>query len=294
MAFFTGGSIPTIRVSNNTLIDSAVTGIAGNLAETGISVALSPVLGAELSNQLGLDPNASFGNLGGIISNGVVSSGEQYLNQIVNEQIVNSKALGPFGPLVGGIAQNAVSALSQGVSGLLSGQGLSGFGGLAGLFGGGGGTATTASAPNNTPSRAFPGAGDEPYGDAEADYGGNVYNMGSGGPDVVFSIKPAMAQAAAQGASELANPLVGAVTGAPVSLNGAAGNVFSNPTFKNLGMEAISAGNLELPGLAGSLGGNPNLPINLPPAGTSSNLAFMGGVASTLKNVFLPNFPKLS
>lgn len=210
MAIFTGGVIPTINVSSNTLLNQATTGIAGNLADTTLSVALSPVLGAELSNSLGLDPNATL-DLGQVVSNGVVGVGQTYLNQVINEEIVNSDALGPFGPLVGGLAQNAASALTQGISGLLTGQGLSGFGA---------GGQATASAPNNVPSQAFPGAGDEPYGDAEAQYEGNVYNLGSGGPDVTFSIKLATTGAAAAGLSEIANPTASYTTALGQSIPG--------------------------------------------------------------------------
>lgn len=259
MAIFTGGTIPTINVSSNALLNQAVTGLAGNLADTTLSVALSPVLGAQLSSQLGLDPTASFNNLGSIVSNGVISTGQTYLNQVISNEIINSEALGPFGPLVGGLAENAVSVLGQGISGLLSGQGLTGFGGLAGILGGGGGGATTtASAPNNSPSRAFPGAGDEPYGDSEADYaGGGVYNTGNGGADVIFSIKPATTGAAATGAAEISSPAAPASMSLPESLVGAVGD------FKVPG-EILTAA------YKGSIG-------NLVDTGTSTSFAAIGG-----------------
>ena len=185
---------------------------------------------------------------------------------MIDQQIISSGALGPFGPLVGGLAQNAAGVLTQGVSGLLSGQGLSGFGGLAGLFGGGGTTAT-ASAPNNTPSRAFPGAGDEPHGDTDADYGGFVYNMGNGGPDVIFSIKPATTQAMANGVSELANPLVGATQGLAESLNGATGNFDFPSQFSDIASSSFGSDSSNLSALD---------------LGTSSSMSFLGGAKNAL------------
>lgn len=285
MAIFTGGSLPTINVSSNTLLNNAVTGIAGNLVETGVSVALSPILGAQLSSQLGLDPNAAFGNIGSIVTNGVVGTGQQYLNQVIDQSIVNSKALGPFGPLVGGLAQNAAGALTQGVSGLLTGQGFSGFGGLQGLLGlGGAQTQTTASAPNNVPSRAFPGAGDSPYGDTEANYEGFVYNLGNGGKDVVFSIRPATAEAAAQGASELSNPAVPSAAGFTEGVTGTLGaSGLSDQALSKITQTAFggsadfgSLGNNSYSGIGTSFLGGPD-------TGTSTSLAFAGGFLSQVK-----------
>lgn len=265
MSLFTGGVIPTINVSNNTLVNNAVTGVAGNLAYNGVSVALSPLLGAQLSNQLGLDPNASLGNLGNIISQGAISTGGQYLNQIVSQQITNSKALGPFGPLVGGLTQSATNVLTQGVSGLLAGRGFTGFG-----FGGRG-TRETASDPNNVPSRAFPGAGDEPYGDKDANYGGYVYNLGNGGKDVQFSLKLATPAAMQNAQSEVASPSVPPTAGLNETFPN---NLLSgyNINFKNLVSTEIASG---FSGLSTS----PDAWATT--LGTSVNLAGIGGMGST-------------
>lgn len=272
MSFFTGGTIPTLNVSSSSLVNNAVTGIAGNLAFTGLSVALSPTLGAELSNQLGLDPNASFSNIGNIISNGVVSTGGQYLNQIISQQVTNSKALGPFGPLVGGLTQSAAGVLTRGVSGLVSGQGLAGFN-LGSLLGGQQSRAT-ASAPNNVPSRAFPGAGDEPYGDKDANYGQNrsfVYNLGDGGKDVEFYIQLAKPPALQTAEAAVANPAAPATS----SLNEA----YTNTTLSgyNQNFQSLTTANLSQGFNSEPLSQRVIFP------GTSENLAYWGGVGSYLQ-----------
>lgn len=266
MAAFQGGIIPTIKVSNNTLINTAVTGVAGNLLYTGVSVGVSQLLGATLSESLGLDPKASFGNIGSIITNGVVGIGSQYLDQVISSQITNSKALGPFGPLVGGIAQGAAGVLTRGVTGLLTGQGFSGFQ-LGGLFGGGQApTRTSASAPNTERTTAFPGGDDKPYGDRDANYEGSVYNRSK---DVLFAIKPAVSPAQTSAAAEVAETkvpaktsLTTAFTAQPLAAVGAA----NTDTFQK-----VATG--QLAGVGSSFTQNSSV-------GTSEWFAGVGGISS--------------
>ena len=160
MAF--SGSIPLISLGSSSL-NGIASGLINNLTSSTISVALSPKLSDQWANSLGLNPQSITNFVGTIATPGLISAGGQAISQALTSSIVNSKALGPAGPLVQNLVTGAANNLTQDL--------------LGSIF-----PATTSS-----PTKFFPGAGAEP----DADYQGFTYNPGTNGPDVVFSIKPA-------------------------------------------------------------------------------------------------------
>jgi hypothetical protein len=168
MAF--SGVIPTISVSSNSLVNSVAGGLVNNVASSAVKVALSPKLSNQWASSSGLSPQSLTSLLSSAVTPGLISTGSQAISQSLTSSIVNSKALGPLGSLVQDYAGNAVSNLSRDLLGTLF-------------------PATVSS-----PTKYFPGAGNEP----DADYQGYAYNPGSNGVDVVFSIKPAVSGAQAE------------------------------------------------------------------------------------------------
>ena len=159
MSTFTGGVIPTVKVSSNTELNTLATGVVQNVADTSINVAIDAVL-------FGVSPE-SFGDvLSSVITSGLISIGETAVTNIIDKAIVNSGALGPFGPLASSLASSAVSSLSGSLLNSITGS--------------------SSSSGSSESNRWFPGADSD---DPEADYNGNLYTGGPSGSDVVFSIK---------------------------------------------------------------------------------------------------------
>ena len=179
MATFFGGVIPTLRVSSSSVANALATGVAQNLADTAINVALGSVLPAEISSFLGVSP-ASFDNvLGSVVAPGLISAGQTAITNYIDGAILNSGALGPLGPLASALTTSAVNSLSGSLLNAVSGFNVGGSGSQS--------------------NRWFPGAGDEP----DAYYNGNLFTGGPSGYDVVFSIKSAESMAASQAFTEM-------------------------------------------------------------------------------------------
>jgi len=153
-----------VQVSSNSSINNFLGGLLNNVVGGAVNVALSPVLSKQWLNTLGFSSLAPENLLGAIVTPGLLDLGNQAITQTLTNSLLNSGAFGPGSSLVQGIISPAIGNLSQGLLGSLL--------------------------PNyqSNPNKYFPGAGDEP----DADYGGSVYNLGQNGPDVVFSIKPAV------------------------------------------------------------------------------------------------------
>lgn len=177
MSIFSG-VIPTVKVSKNSKLNAAAGGLLNNLATSTVSVAVNATLGAQVTGALGLNPNAGSNFLGSVITPGIISAGVGALNQTIVSSITNSKSLGPFGPLVGNLAQAGLSALTGSIT--------------QGLFGGGGGS--------SSPSTYFPGAGGAGENSADFGQGGKAYASGKGGADVVFTISSSISAAKAEAA----------------------------------------------------------------------------------------------
>lgn len=169
MAF--SGILSSFKVSSNSLINGAVGNLLDNVAGGVVNVALGDRLGQQVTSALGLPALGNSNFLGSIVTPGLLSSGNQALNQVLTRSLGNSGALGPAGNLV----TNAFGQLSGGV--------------LSGLN-------PTVSIP---PNKFFAGAG----GEEDADYGGNLYTPGPVGPDIVFSIKPAQSSASVEANSQI-------------------------------------------------------------------------------------------
>lgn len=182
MAF--SGVIPTIKVTSNSAINSAVNGVVNNVAQGAVNVALNGLLGQQAAASLGF-PAGSQNFIGGLVTP-LINAAPQALDQAITSSITNSEALGPAGPLVGGLASNLANNLVGGLTNNLLG-GLSDFAGPQGA------------------TRYFPGAGDE----EDADYGGYNYTPGPVGPDVVFSIKPAQNAANSDALAQMFNDQIG-------------------------------------------------------------------------------------
>lgn len=174
MAGFLGGALPILSVGAGVLSSNFRSSFTDQVINTGIGVALNPVLGARLTQSLGLGTSSGTNPLAGLASQGLGVS-QQTINQFVGGAISRSGITGPFANLLTNASQLGVQSLGQRVSNLLSSANVGGS------------------------DRAFPGAGNEP----DADYGGSAYSINSG-PDVVFSILPATTTAQFDGFAEIA------------------------------------------------------------------------------------------
>lgn len=178
------GPIPTFQVSSNSIVNNVVGGLVNNAAGAAVNIALSTALGQKVTSFLGLGVAEAPGNIvSSILTPGLISTGSQALTDVLTTSILKSKALGPAGPLVAGLATSVVQGLTNQLI-----QGLT-------------------PPPKDTGNKYFPGAGEE----EDANYGGSVYNSGQNGADVVFSIKPAQNTASAQAQEEVTGDASGGV-----------------------------------------------------------------------------------
>jgi len=175
MAEFLGGALPILSVGAGVLSNSFKGSFTDQVINTGIGVALSPVIGANLARSLGLSTAPGTNPFAGLASQGL-GLGQQTINQFVGDAVLKSGITGPFANLLTNFAQLGVQN---------SGRSIAGF--LSPAFAGGGA------------DRAFPGAGIEP----DANYQGSVFSLGSGS-DVVFSITPATTTAQFDGLAQIA------------------------------------------------------------------------------------------
>jgi hypothetical protein len=189
---FEGGQIPVVGMSGQQLVQqltgSALQsvplgygpygGLAAGGAEVLLNVGISSVLGQEVAGGSGFDLSSGTTFLASQVTPFLSST----VSNLVSNEISGSlRSLGPLGNTLGDLGGRlATSAATSVVNGLF---GTSIGGGLGSLFGGAGRNPANAGGP----TRAFPGAGAEPT----ANYGGSVYNLGPGGPDVVFTIRGA-------------------------------------------------------------------------------------------------------
>lgn len=250
------GLIPFINVGN-TQLSTLTTGVVQNAAYPLLGVAVSQVFGANFASSLGLNPNLTSSFLANTLSPGLITTGVSGLSQVIGTSISDSKALGPLGPLVGGLTQSVVSSLGTDLTNS--------------LFGG---------APASRASQYFPGGGGEAEGEYPADYStvdsngrktvSTAYTLGNGGPDVIFSITSA--QAAVKKEEELQKASAEAATGTGVagSLDAARGSV-PNAGDSTKSATAIGSVKFQEPG--------PNVPA-AQVAGTPANLAAAGNAAS--------------
>lgn len=230
---FEGGQIPVLGLSGQQLVQqvagsalqsvplgySPFGGLAAGGAEVLLNVGLSSVLGQQAAGELGfnLDSGATF------LASQVTPFLSSTVANLASTEISRSlSSLGPLGSTLGTLGGSLASAAATSIVNGLFGTSIGG--GLGSLFGGGGVAAETGGA-----SKAFPGAGAEP----KANYGRFVYNPGTNGPDVVFSIQSAASstpQAAglfevvAGGLSGVTVPTTTPTNAAPV-LNTAVNNV---------------------------------------------------------------------
>lgn len=133
-----------------------------NAITSGVNVAFNP------------GSNQSF--LGGVVTPGLLSTTNLGVSRFLTNNIVNSKALGPFGPLAADLAGTTLTNLSQNI--------------LRGFL----------NIPGSQNSKYFPGGGGEPpvnFGGAR----GYSYSSKPGGTDLVFQIRK-YGSAAAKQASE--------------------------------------------------------------------------------------------
>lgn len=208
MASVISGQIPTLTVvKNNPRLNRVTTKLVRNLVDfAAVKVAVSQKAGDEVYEILNLNKKLDQSNF----LQSAVLPNLPTLERGINAAIDNSGALGPFGPLAKSLAKRGIKALTDLALGK---QDLKSFGG-----------------------RYFPGAGGP--GEGSADYPSankqSVYTLGPSGPDVVFSIVPALssaifeaqkevqAQAAASSKATPANPANPAGEGATATPSTAA------------------------------------------------------------------------
>lgn len=192
MTVYEGGRIPLIGVPAQDVTQPL---IAGSVAAAGVgvtnpvtqqaisqfgvptvNVALGTLLGSEVSEAMGVDISAGAQVLTTQISPFVSTVAAAEVSTSVSNALQGSGLAGQF---LGLAAGQATFALTQGIYDTL-------FGGLVSdLLGGL--TGTTSWNGVGEPTQQWPGAGSEP----NANYNGSSYSLGSGGPDVIFSIQPA-------------------------------------------------------------------------------------------------------
>jgi hypothetical protein len=122
--------------------------------------------------------------LASVITPSVTSAISTEINSTISDALGSA---GPFGPVLSSVATGLADVAFDGILGAL------GFGGGGG-FGGG---------LDAGPSQRYPGASES---DPPANYGGVAWSTGSGGPDVVFSLRPANSGPQLSGQNALADP----------------------------------------------------------------------------------------
>jgi hypothetical protein len=179
MANFSGGVIPTFPITANGAINGLGNSIVQTLGGSVINVALNQVTPEKWRQVLGVGPTA-FDNILPSIQRSSLSAGEQLFNQFLTDNLSSSGAGGVLGNIGINLARNAASNVFQNLLGDIAGAAI------------GGGKS----------SRWFPGASNEPV----ANYGLTTFTKGLNGPDVTFSIIPALSGAARESASWLVDP----------------------------------------------------------------------------------------
>jgi len=214
MADFLGGALPILSVGAGVLSSQFKGSFTDQVINTGIGVALSPTLGANLTRSLGLSTASGTNPLAGLASQGL-GLGQQTINQFVGDAVAKSGIAGPFANLLTNATQLAVGNVGKSIAGFLSPSG--------------GGKST---------DKAFPGAGSEP----DANYQGSVFSISSGS-DVVFSITPATTTAQFDGFAQLAGTGAAAKI-SPYELTGLnfSANKINAETFNLAGLNAMQLG----------------------------------------------------
>lgn len=151
-------------------VGSSLNGIVGGATGAALNIGLAGILGDEVARQAGVDLFAGQNFLDSQITPFITNTLGNAVSTSIQDSLRNA---GPLGPIVGDLAGNIVTGLASSLGNSL---GLN-------IPGAGNGPSLTA------PSQPYPGAGGE--GEKTANYGGSTYNLGTGGPDVVFSIVPA-------------------------------------------------------------------------------------------------------
>jgi len=161
--------------TGNAVVDSALGELTEGATSAILNVGLGTLLGAEVAGQTGLDLTAGKtflqSQLGPLLSNTTSALVTSALDDALEDA-------GPIGPVLSSLAGSLTSNITSSI--------------VSGIFGppGGGGAAAAGAGAGSGASQPYPGAGGD--GEGTADYGGgNAYALGSGGPDVVFSIRPA-------------------------------------------------------------------------------------------------------
>ena len=240
---FEGGRIPLIGVPISSVVQPIIGGsaAAGGVGVTNpvaqqaisqfgvpaINVALGSVLGNEVSTAMGVDLAGGVQVLTSQIPSFVSSAVAGQVAQTVTNSLQSS---GLAGAILGQTAGQVTSALVEGVtSSILSGI-------VPGLFG-----SIGAGSWNGVgePTQQWPGASSEP----NANYGGNAYTTGTGGPDVMFSLQPANKGPQSFGIASLDAPEVGTT----VPLNSFSNNV---PNYASQAFEPSFTAKLQSMGFA--------------------------------------------
>ena len=254
---FEGGKIPLIGLTPSQLAyqvgaagisqlptgSGPFAGLAAGGANILLNVALPQNTGEQVAGQSGADLSSGQN----ILQTQLQPLLSSTLSSVVNTQISNSLAsAGPFGALGASLAQAAAGSIINSATNAVFGS----------LFGGGSATSAIAGgdyssvfADSASPlfgdqsivgdlantqnaagaTRSFPGAGAE----ATANYGGSTYSLGSGGPDVVFSIQSASEATPQSGG--LSQILSGQSTPVSMALNSASNVAWrTDPLVNNI------------------------------------------------------------
>lgn len=171
-------------VANQSLAQAG-SAVLGNVASNVVNVGINSILGTQVAGASGLSLNTGANILASTITPYVTGA----LAQGINQSIQNSlKGAGPLGSVLAQIGTGLVSQGLNGITNLITGA-----------------TTPGSGSGGSQASKFFPGAGAEP----EAQYnGGGSYTLGSNGPDVVISIRPANDGPQTSDVSSFFNPAV--------------------------------------------------------------------------------------
>lgn len=217
------GPIKSLRVSNNSVVNNLTGGLINNAITTGVNIAFN-------SDKVGPSDVLS-----GVISPGILTSANEGISRFLTNEIVNSGALGPLGPLGVDLAATAIGNLSQD---------------LLKVF--------PQFKPRSEVSRWFPGAGDEP----KSSYGGekrnsSVFSEGlPGSTDLVFMIKRVSNGAQEQAQTEVSSTSPGTGVSSP-SPSPASGSVFPNGAQSPASNPISGSSSSPVTSNSGSLSGTP-------------------------------------
>ena len=213
----TGVSQSFQGVGSQSLITQAGQAVVSSAASNVVNVGINSLLGTEVASASGLSLDTGANVLASTVTPYVTSSLAGGVNQAIQTTLSTA---GPIGPVLSEIGTGVVNQAFNGLTNAITGATTPGTGG--------GGTKT------------FPGAGYEP----DANYNGaGAYTLGTNGPDVIFSIRPANSGASDYLISDINSPFTSTSLSLPdfTDVNG-----LSAPVIDGLKYDSMQSGSIDI------------------------------------------------